>query len=72
MLHYAQSVQRSGQVVKEITEMQEMNYPKMVMGPNCRSNGNFQYEWEILNHYSAMPVLWMWCLHHRQQAKVGH
>jgi len=60
MLHYAELVQRSGQLVKEITEMQEMNYPKMLMGPYCCSNRNFQWEWEVLNHYSAIAVLRMW------------
>jgi hypothetical protein len=71
MLHYEESVQRLGQLVKDSTETEEMNHPKMCIGPYRRSNRNFRYEWQILNDYSNIHVLRMRCLHLRQPAKEG-
>jgi len=72
MLHYEESVHRFGHLVKDSTEAQEMNHPKRCMGPYRRSNSYFRYERQILNDYSLIHVLRMWCLHLWQLAKEGH
>jgi hypothetical protein len=56
MLHYEQSVQRFGHLVKDSTETEEMNHPKICMGPYCRSNRNFRYEQQIHNDYLRIHV----------------
>jgi len=71
-LHYEKSIQCFGHLVKDSTEMQEMNHPKMCMCPCRRQNRNFQYERQILNDYSHIHVLRMRCLHLRQLAEKGH
>jgi len=71
MLHYEESVQPFGHFVKDSTEAQEMNHPKMYIGPHRRSNRNFQYERQILNDYSHIHVLWMQCLDLWHLAKDG-
>jgi hypothetical protein len=65
MLHYEESVQRFGHLVKDSTETQQRNHPKMCVGPYRRPNRNFQYEQQILNDYSSIHVLRMQCLHLR-------
>ena len=72
MLHYEESIQRFGQLVKDSTKTQEVNHPKICAGPYHRSNRNFRYEWHILNVYLRVHVLRMHCLHLRQLAKEGH
>jgi len=72
MLHYEQPVQRVGHLVKDSTETQEWNHPKMYMGTYCRSNRNFQYERQILNDYLRIHVLRMGFLHLQHLAKEGH
>jgi tRNA nucleotidyltransferase/poly(A) polymerase len=72
MLHYEESVQRFGHLVKDSTETQEMNHPKMCIGHYRQSNRNFRYKRQILNDYSRIHVLRMRCLHLRQLPKEGH
>jgi len=72
MLQYDDSIQRIGHLVKDSTETQEINHPTICMGPYRRSNGNFQYERQILNDYSRIHVLRMRCLHLWQLAKESH
>ena len=72
MLHYEESIQRFGHLVKDSTETQEMIHPKMCMGPDGRSNRNFRYKRQILNDYSRIHVLRMQCLHLRQLSNEGH
>jgi hypothetical protein len=72
ILHYEESVQRFGHLVKDSTETQDMNHPKMCMGPYRRSNRNFRYERQILNNYSHIYVFQMQCLHLWQLATEGH
>jgi len=72
MLHDEESIQHFGHLVKDSTEMQEINHPKMCMGPCCRSNSNFRCEPQILKNYSRIHVFGIGYLHLRQLAKDGH
>jgi hypothetical protein len=63
MLHFEESVERFGHLVKDSTETHEMNHPKMCRGPRLRSNSNFRYEWHILEDYSFIQFLWKRRLH---------
>jgi len=72
MLHYEESIQRFGHLVKDSTQTQEMNHPKMWIRPYRWSNCNFRYEGQILHDYCRIHVLRMGCLHLRQLAKDGH
>ena len=71
MLHYEGSVQHIRHLVKENSDTQEINEPKMCIGPYRRSTCNFLYEQPILNDYLIIHVLWIWCLHLWQLAKTG-
>jgi len=72
MLHYEESVQHFGHLVKDSTKMQQMNHPTMCMCPYRLSNRNFRYERQILNDYLRIHVLRMRCLYFWQLAKEGH
>jgi hypothetical protein len=72
MLHYDESVQPCGHLVKDSTEMQDTNHPPMCMGPYRWSNREFWYKRQNLNNYSRNHVLRIRCLHLRQLAKDGH
>jgi len=51
MLHYKESVQCFEHLVKDSTKTQDMNHPKMCMGPYRQSNCNFRYKLQILDDY---------------------
>ena len=57
MVHYEESVQRFGHLVKDSTKTQEINHSKLCMGSYHRSNRNFQYESQILNDLLCIHIL---------------
>jgi len=72
MLHYQESVQCFGHLVKDSTQMEEMNHRKIVMAPYRWPNHNFWHTRRIPKDYSHINVLRMWRLHFRPLAKEGH
>lgn len=72
MVHYEKSVQRFEHLVKDSTEVQEMNHVEMFIGSGRRSNHDFRYKCHILNDHSHILVFWMQSLLLCWLRKEGH
>ena len=71
-LHYEESVQCVGHLVKDSTQTHEMNNSKMCMGLYHWANGSIRYAQQILNDSSCILLLWILYLHLPMLGKAGH